>query len=240
MAARFDLAAQHFAHRGLWSPDGPPENTIPAFQAASAAGHGVELDVQLTADGHAVVIHDPVLDRLTGASGLVQSRTLNDLKQLTVADSDARIPSLAEALSALTACPVLVEIKADGVSPKAVARAAAQDLARHTGPAMAMSFDAGVRAALRDLLPELGIGQLVAPAGLLGASPLEARLGEADGDFLAVPWRDAETGSHLLPDRPTLAWTVASEEALTVAWPHATALIFEHVDPGLAGAAPTR
>ncbi len=39
------------AHRGLWSPEGPPENSLGAFQAACAAGYGIELDVQLSADG---------------------------------------------------------------------------------------------------------------------------------------------------------------------------------------------
>ncbi len=240
VAARFDLAAQHFAHRGLWSPDGPPENTLPAFEAAIAAGHGVELDVQLTADGEAVVIHDPVLDRLTDASGLVQSRSLAELTDLAVAGSHARIPSLADALAVLARCPVLVEIKADAVDPHAIARAAARDLARHDGPAMAMSFNAEVRAALDALLPELGVGQLVAPAGLVGAAPLEARLGAADGAFIALPWRDAEAGARLLAGRPTLAWTVASQDALAASRPYVTSLIFEHVDPGLAGPSPAR
>ena len=55
------------AHRGLWSPGGAPENSLAAFQAACAAGYGIELDVQITADGEAVVFHDYKLDRLTEA-----------------------------------------------------------------------------------------------------------------------------------------------------------------------------
>ena len=43
------------AHRGLWSPGGAPENSLAAFQAACAAGYGIELDVQLSADGEAMV-----------------------------------------------------------------------------------------------------------------------------------------------------------------------------------------
>ena len=41
------------AHRGLWSADGPPENSLAAFEAACEAGYGIELDVQLSADGEA-------------------------------------------------------------------------------------------------------------------------------------------------------------------------------------------
>jgi glycerophosphoryl diester phosphodiesterase len=44
-------------------PDGPPENSLGAFQAACAAGYGIELDVQLSADGEAMVFHDARSDR---------------------------------------------------------------------------------------------------------------------------------------------------------------------------------
>ncbi|HZZ35853.1 MAG TPA: glycerophosphodiester phosphodiesterase family protein, partial [Caulobacteraceae bacterium] len=63
------------AHRGLWSPDGPPENSLGAFQAACAAGYGIELDVQLTADGEAVVFHDSTLERMTGQPGRIADHT---------------------------------------------------------------------------------------------------------------------------------------------------------------------
>ena len=63
------------AHRGLWSPDGPPENSLGAFQAACAAGYGIELDVQLSADGEAVVFHDDKLKRMTGREGRVRDFT---------------------------------------------------------------------------------------------------------------------------------------------------------------------
>ena len=52
------LFAPAIAHRGLWTPDGPPENSLAAFQGACAAGYGIELDVQLSADGEAMVFHD--------------------------------------------------------------------------------------------------------------------------------------------------------------------------------------
>jgi len=53
--ARFGQAWDHLfhppvAHRGLWSKDAAPENSLGAFQAACARGYGVELDVQLSAD----------------------------------------------------------------------------------------------------------------------------------------------------------------------------------------------
>src|SRR3712207_5661081 len=53
-----------FAHRGLHGP-GVVENSRSAFQAAIARGHGIELDVQASADHEAIVFHDYDLGRLT-------------------------------------------------------------------------------------------------------------------------------------------------------------------------------
>jgi len=69
------------AHRG--DPVAAPENTMPAFEAALASGAEVlELDLQSTADGHAVIFHDDTLDRTTDASGALEDRTLAELQTL--------------------------------------------------------------------------------------------------------------------------------------------------------------
>ena len=55
------------AHRGAHT-DGASENSIAALRKAMDANYyGVELDVQLTADGEAVVFHDGDLKRMTEA-----------------------------------------------------------------------------------------------------------------------------------------------------------------------------
>jgi glycerophosphoryl diester phosphodiesterase len=92
------LFAPAVAHRGLWSPDGAPENSLGAFQAACQAGYGVELDVQLSADGEAMVFHDDDLERMTGVAGRLSDRTAAELAELRLAGSDERIPTLAETL----------------------------------------------------------------------------------------------------------------------------------------------
>jgi glycerophosphoryl diester phosphodiesterase len=80
------------AHRGLWSPDGPPENSLGAFQAACAAGYGIELDVQLSADGEAMVFHDDKLERLTGAPGRIRDRSAAELGELGCPAATRRSP----------------------------------------------------------------------------------------------------------------------------------------------------
>jgi glycerophosphoryl diester phosphodiesterase len=68
-----------WGHRGASAY--APENTLPAFNLAREMGAvGVELDVQLTADGRLVCIHDETLDRTTTGAGPVGTRTLDELK----------------------------------------------------------------------------------------------------------------------------------------------------------------
>lgn len=93
------LFAPAVAHRGLWSPDGPPENSLGAFQAACAAGYGIELDVQLSADGEAMVFHDSKLKRMCGVDARLSDFTAADLGELRLAGTDERIPTLAETLA---------------------------------------------------------------------------------------------------------------------------------------------
>ncbi len=55
------------------------ENTMPAFEAAAAQGFVLELDVKLTKDRKAVVIHDDTLDRTTNCTGALKDRTLAEV-----------------------------------------------------------------------------------------------------------------------------------------------------------------
>lgn len=87
------------AHRGLWSPHGPPENSLGAFQAACVAGYGIELDIQLSADGEAMVFHDDDLERMTGVAGRLSDRTTSELADLRLKGTDERIPTLMETLA---------------------------------------------------------------------------------------------------------------------------------------------
>jgi glycerophosphoryl diester phosphodiesterase len=70
-----------FAHRG--DSAHAPENTLPSFEQALQKGaDGVELDAKLTADGHVIVIHDPIVDRTTDGTGRVASFTLEAIRKL--------------------------------------------------------------------------------------------------------------------------------------------------------------
>jgi glycerophosphoryl diester phosphodiesterase len=96
----------NFAHRG--ASYHAPANTLPAFLLAAELGaDGVELDVRLSSDGEAVVIHDSSLDATTDGHGPVRYRTLAELKELDAgswfapAFAGQRIPTLQEIIDTI-------------------------------------------------------------------------------------------------------------------------------------------
>lgn len=136
------LFAPPVAHRGLWSPDGAPENSLGAFQAACAAGYGIELDVQLTADGEAVVFHDDKLERMTGAAGKLSERTLTELSELRLKGTDERIPTLVETLALVgRRAMVHVELKTPYGHVGPLEQRVHEILIDHAGPVCVIGFN---------------------------------------------------------------------------------------------------
>jgi glycerophosphoryl diester phosphodiesterase len=111
------------AHRG--DPASAPENTLPALEAALASGADiVEMDVRLTLDSRAVIVHDELLDRTTDGEGLVAAHTLAELRGLDAgtwygsAWSGTRIPTLDEFLPLLQHSEARAIIELKGVWPE--------------------------------------------------------------------------------------------------------------------------
>ncbi|MCR5880710.1 glycerophosphodiester phosphodiesterase [Phenylobacterium sp. J367] len=130
------------AHRGLWTPDGPPENSLGAFKAACAAGYGIELDVQLSADGEAMVFHDEDLKRMTGAEGRLTERTTTELAGLRLAGTDEPIPTLAEALRLVgRKAMVHVELKTPPGRVGPLEQRVHEILVDHPGPVCVIGFN---------------------------------------------------------------------------------------------------
>lgn len=136
------LFAPPVAHRGLWTPDGAPENSLGAFQAACAAGYGVELDVQLSADGEAMVFHDEDLKRMTGVEGRLCDRTTTELAELRLKGGDERIPTLGETLALVgRRAMVHVELKTPYGQVGPLEQRVHEILIDHAGPVCVIGFN---------------------------------------------------------------------------------------------------
>ena len=137
-----------------------PENTLASFDLAADLGCAmVEFDVRLSADQVAVVFHDDTLERCTGASGPVASRTAHDLQALN-------IPTLAQVLELCLRRNLLVniEIKPDRGTEVATARAALETAGAQWPsdrvPPLVSSFRRPALAVAREVAPHWPRGLL--------------------------------------------------------------------------------
>ena len=112
---RIKFTDVYYAHRGLFDNEGDaPENSLRAFERAAQAGYGIEMDVQLSRDGVAVVFHDFTLERMCGVKGKVSDFTWQELEKMRLGKSDQTIPRFEDVLKAVGgAGPLIVEIKVE-------------------------------------------------------------------------------------------------------------------------------
>ncbi|MGV6839611.1 MAG: glycerophosphodiester phosphodiesterase family protein [Planktomarina sp.] len=161
--------ARPIAHRGLHDiSQKRAENSLPAMRAAIEHGYGIEIDVQCSKDGQAMVFHDYSLQRLTGQLGAVQSTDAADLARMTLCGADDTIPTLKTVLETVAGkVPLLIEIKdQDGALGPNVGRletAVAADLATYDGPAAVMSFNPHAIKAFRSRAAAIPYGLVTDP-----------------------------------------------------------------------------
>jgi glycerophosphoryl diester phosphodiesterase len=157
-----------YAHRGGAAL--APENTLVAFGAGLVAGaDGIELDVRLSRDGVAVVMHDPTLDRTTDATGPVDGRAAAELAGLDAGCRFERdggfpfrgmgigVPSLRDVLGRDRDTSLIVELKT--ADPR-LAEAVVAEI--HAAGAISRvtvgSFQRGALDAVRSLDPAIRTG----------------------------------------------------------------------------------
>ncbi|MHC1789047.1 glycerophosphodiester phosphodiesterase family protein [Solidesulfovibrio sp.] len=232
------LTSVPFAHRGLHGPDTGPENSLPAFAAAVAAGYGIECDVRLLADGQVVVFHDRELSRLTGQSGRIAQLTSADLPRLSICGTCEHPPLLSEVLSLVAGrVPLYVEIKNRG-KPGRLEQAVARLLSGYAGPVVAASFNPWSLARMAALAPELPrclIACDFADESEMGglrrfcyANLLHVAV--ARPQCLAYDWRGLPNpAARLLRwlGLPVLLWTVRAGEDMVKALRHGDNIVFE-------------
>lgn len=152
------------AHRGLHDmAEGRAENSLSAARAAMVAGYGIELDLQLSADGQAMVFHDEKLTRLTQHTGWLRERTAAELGTMLLKGGTDEIPTFAKLLEVVAGrVPLLVEIKdqsrASSEDVGELEQAVAAALEGYGGPVAIMSFNPASVLAFGALRPDLPRG----------------------------------------------------------------------------------
>jgi len=238
------LTARPVAHRGLHdASSGVIENNEAAFKAAIADNYSIECDIQITADGEAMVHHDDALGRLTDGAGALKTKTAAELKQVAFKATADRMLTLGE-LCDLTAGKValVIELKSRFDGDLRLASRAAKVLSGYKGPAAVMSFDPEPVGALRDLASALPRGLVAMQRGASNPAAsgpsatrfvmqaLAARL-----NFLAYRVQDLGTAipstARNILGLPLLTWTVRTPEDRARAAHYADQMIFEGFRP---------
>ena len=155
------LQGRYYAHRGLHNAQ-RPENSLAAFQAAVDEGFGMELDIHLLKDGQLAVIHDSLLQRVTGAEGRVEDLTAAQLCNYHLNGTEQTIPDFRQVLALVDGkVPLIVELKSVSNNYKELCETACNMLENYNGPYCIESFDPRCVYWLRRHRPHIIRGQLV-------------------------------------------------------------------------------
>jgi glycerophosphoryl diester phosphodiesterase len=243
------LTARPVAHRGLHDrARGIVENMPGAAEAAIAGNFGIECDIQLTADGEAMVHHDDALGRLTEGSGALLGKTAAELKSVRFKDTSEQMMSLGDLCALVQGrVPLLIEVKSHFDGDRKLVTRMAEVLASYSGPAVGMSFDPDQVLALREKMPDRPYG-IIAERRYEEADWPEATPAQRRGmlhlrhafrtrpDFVAY-WVDdlpapAPWIARNIFGLPLLTWTVRTPEQRERAARHTDQMIFEGFRPG--------
>ena len=226
------LKAVPFAHRGLHGR-GRVENSRSAFEAAIARGHGIELDVQVSRDGHAIVFHDYELDRLTAERGLVAERSAEEIERIRLSGSRDTIDTLPEMLALIGGrVPLLVEVKSRERRVEPICLAVLRALEGYRGPVGVMSFNPEVGRWFSAHGSRVTRGLVVTEEGKRWRGVIRRRLAmwRARPEFLAYDIRDLPSSFAARARRrglPVFTWTCRDSEQVKIARRFADQIIYE-------------
>jgi glycerophosphoryl diester phosphodiesterase len=242
------LTARPVAHRGLHDRTrGVIENMPGAMVAAIAGNFSIEVDLQLSADGEAMVHHDDDLGRLTLGSGSLRSHSADGLKQVAFKDTNERMMTLGDLCTLVDGRVGLVlEVKSHFDGDRQLVGRMAEILKSYDGPVAVMSFDPDQVLALRELLPTLPRG-ITAQRRYDDGEWMELTPGQRAGmqhlrhAFTTRPHFVAYWVKDLPAPAPWIArhifgcalltWTVRTPEQRATAEAHADQMIFEGFVP---------
>ena len=242
------LTARPVAHRGLHDRmRGIVENMPGAALAAVEGNFAIECDIQLSADGEAMVHHDDALGRLTEGAGALRGLTSGELKAVRFKDTPEKMMSLGDLCALVKGrVPIVIEVKSRFDGDRKLVRRVAEVLGTYTGPVAGMSFDTDQVMALRETMLELPRG-IVAQRAYSEADWPEATAAQRKGmlhlkhafhtrpHFVAywvndLPAPAPRVARHVF-GLPLLTWTVRTPDQRERAARYADQMIFEGLRP---------
>ena len=242
------LTARPVAHRGLHDrARGIVENMPGAVKAAIAGDFSIEVDIQLTADGEAMVHHDHALGRLTEGSGLLIEKTADELRAVKFKDTPERMMSLGDLCTLVAGrTPLVIEVKSQFSGDRRLVKRMAEVLSSYDGPAVGMCFDPDQVLALREFMPSRPRG-VVAQRNYDDGSWSKLTKEQRDGmlylrhgfqtqpHFVAFSINDLPAAAPWIARNifgcPLLTWTVRTPEQRARAAQYADQMIFEGFVP---------
>ena len=236
------LVERPIAHRGLHNKAGGIwENTEQAFEGAIKGHYAIECDLQISANGEAMVFHDETLQRLTGESGLVRERTAKQLQKLAIGDAKDRMQRLGELLEQVDGKVTLViELKSQWDGNIDLAQKTLQVLESYQGPYALMSFDPDLMAAVAAISPHAvrGITADRTVDACYSGLPLARRIAMRNFEHLATTrphfvsyyFRDMpfpaiqriRSAGH-----PVISWTIRNQQQESLARRRSDQITFE-------------
>jgi glycerophosphoryl diester phosphodiesterase len=223
------LTARPVAHRGLHHPaSGIIENTPSAVRAAIDADYAIEVDLQLSADGEAMVHHDDALGRLTEGAGRLCDMNAAELKRIAFKQTADRMMNVGDLCDIVAGrVTLLIELKSHFNDDRRLAMRVVEVLTSYAGPVAVMSFDPQQIEAVKELAPGL-------PRGIVAerkyTHPEWKQLSTASKrslayllhglrsrpHFLAYAVKDLPAAAPLIARHifglPLLTWTVRNED----------------------------
>lgn len=229
------LLSRYFAHRGVHSVY--PENSLPAFKTAIDMKMAIELDVHLTKDKDIVVFHDDNLYRMTGVKDYVRFKTVTELKELRLLNTDYKIPTLKEVLTLVNGqTPILLEVKTEANTRK-LCKELIKQLADYKGDIFIQSFNPFVLRYFYKNAPGYLRGQLSSAfigkklGRLKKAIIRKLRLNKfAHVDFIAYDIRDLPNKYVNKSNVPILAYTIRTKEEFDKAKIASNNLIIDNIE----------
>ncbi len=229
------LTEQPIAHRGYHNPSAKIyENTISAWKNAIKADFTIECDLQISADGRAMVFHDADLARITDQSGPVRHRTAAELATIKILDSSDTIRTLDEHLEEVGGkVPLLIELKGIAGEDNGLTDSVARSLANYKGEAALMSFNHWLVEQFVEAIPGRPHG--LTAMGNENCYSFHMNVMQKNKlHFVSYRIHDLPcrfTNDIRKQGKQVITWTVRTKEECILTHQHADQITFEGFDP---------